>query len=1358
MLKESLIGWGGINFKQEKIILDNQKVYTRTRRGTRTDYVRGPFYKWVYQKTENNVTTTYEFYTQNRNPNIGDYVFGSNIGVVYQVVNNNQIKIYSSTVSEYDPIVCTYSTVSNDPSQVYGVTTYLDRIYPINIDDSATDRYFDIEYTYKNTTENERFYFDKDTQCLVRMAMSCGQGGIFLADTSQTPAHDLRHVMFELYDPNTGELLDRHSIWGYSKQVASSTEQGYIPEYYFPNCSQGLYGVYLNGIDYKNNALDNPTILLYNPRLHRVFDVDLSEIFDVTPPGSAHTSVYPTIEKFLGAYNTSSDNDDLHDIVIGFSMPDNNMSYSTSSSPYTTTQKFYELHTDLTKNPVEITTPITSYYNVVGNPILSWNAVARNLNSENYVTTNDTFSFYQVNKSTVQICFSCDDAFFDSAKVVNLIEPEHTNTKGYIISLVYEGVGNTVYFRRSYRDENGNLTSINTSTINLQSGIKYYLGWAIYSNPLEVICYDTAGNPFNAGTNIYASSDTSLVVNTQDDDQYYKFAASGLKIYLMEAFMTYTSGGLADTQKWIGAEYNPFVLNTNCNANQYVYQWDHYLNIPSAGWSSAYSDSNNANLYTNYITYTTNISYTDVDELRNISLENGFIKNGMPVSSYALKYVNYTTKNNQMGSSHEGFYLPKLITSSYNESDIAWKGDLYLYREYGRRGNTGTYIDTIPLTDNTINATNTDYWPRLFTGPKCKINATTLDQPGLFFELNGVSYYKNNSEIAHGGYIRRLASSNVGDYFLVSFAIISETEEGAKCYTSEDSTPKISGTLTYKGKTYYYYEVRITNSSTNDHDDIYNSHNLVEYYLLNTQVKLDTTGGELLLAIIGNGDWTYYISSTLSRDEWTNSGNYRYKLIYGSLPQTFYATYSPDVVSLSLYDMSDSTQTSEAVLPLTVAPCSENILILTSKSSSAGINRYLNAIISNYDFSLSKNVPLVSRVDCYRNTQYLSDVSTNTSTAYYNGGTNVPPICVTSGEAFDVTLTISPDPSDATVTFSTGTVSGNSCTVPAGTSVTYTVSKTNYQTRTGTVSVGYNQTISVPLSLLRYTLTVYPDPSGSTVTFSTGTVSGNSCTVDVGTSLTYTVSNINCVSQSETIVMNSDQTRYPYLLYKSGLVLLSTTSGSSSFTLRRGNRYYIDIVGGGAGAWNGGSYHNKATSPSSSWQMFRCISGGSGAYIRVYYDLSSSSNHKTMSYSVGSGGAAECELDNRTSKEYPNTTAGSGGNTIVYLPTSTGSGTVTLTAGGGVGGNGRNNVTPAGGTYSDPIGAGISISSASNGNAGNYVQFTDQNWHNSAWVTSPYGGDVGKGGNAGLQSKNYGSIKQHTENPGTAGLVKVTVV
>lgn len=126
-----------------------------------------------------------------------------------------------------------------------------------------------------------------------------------------------------------------------------------------------------------------------------------------------------------------------------------------------------------------------------------------------------------------------------------------------------------------------------------------------------------------------------------------------------------------------------------------------------------------------------------------------------------------------------------------------------------------------------------------------------------------------------------------------------------------------------------------------------------------------------------------------------------------------------------------------------------------------------------------------------------------------------------------VTITINPTPSDATVVLTANgfTQSGNSITVGAGTNVTYTVSKTGYNTETSTISYTTNQNISVNLSVQQLTLTVNPTPADSTVTFSAGNYSsqsGNSITVPYGTLVNYTASRtgLNSVTGSETITSN----------------------------------------------------------------------------------------------------------------------------------------------------------------------------------------------------------------------------------------------
>lgn len=126
------------------------------------------------------------------------------------------------------------------------------------------------------------------------------------------------------------------------------------------------------------------------------------------------------------------------------------------------------------------------------------------------------------------------------------------------------------------------------------------------------------------------------------------------------------------------------------------------------------------------------------------------------------------------------------------------------------------------------------------------------------------------------------------------------------------------------------------------------------------------------------------------------------------------------------------------------------------------------------------------------------------------------------------TFTINPTPSDATITLSSNDpdsiIQGNSIIVHYGSYVDYTVSKTHYITQTGTQVITTNTTKAITLALLTYTLTINTTPSDATVTFSTGTVSGKSCTVTDGTSVTYTVSKQYYNSTSATVTVTSNQT------------------------------------------------------------------------------------------------------------------------------------------------------------------------------------------------------------------------------------------
>ena len=149
-------------------------------------------------------------------------------------------------------------------------------------------------------------------------------------------------------------------------------------------------------------------------------------------------------------------------------------------------------------------------------------------------------------------------------------------------------------------------------------------------------------------------------------------------------------------------------------------------------------------------------------------------------------------------------------------------------------------------------------------------------------------------------------------------------------------------------------------------------------------------------------------------------------------------------------------------------------------------------------------------------------------------------------------FTVIPDPSNATVTFNTGTIVGNSTLVPTGTTVTYTVSAPGYVTQTNSALITADRTIEVSLALQSCTLTINPTPSDATVTFSidfgqvsqavtqiidgftnfsssnyydiNNLVSGNSITVPYGTPVTYSVSKTGFPTVTNTVTVTETRT------------------------------------------------------------------------------------------------------------------------------------------------------------------------------------------------------------------------------------------
>lgn len=141
---------------------------------------------------------------------------------------------------------------------------------------------------------------------------------------------------------------------------------------------------------------------------------------------------------------------------------------------------------------------------------------------------------------------------------------------------------------------------------------------------------------------------------------------------------------------------------------------------------------------------------------------------------------------------------------------------------------------------------------------------------------------------------------------------------------------------------------------------------------------------------------------------------------------------------------------------------------------------------------------------------------------------------VAAPQAEQYTLTIVPDPADATVVLTaTGyTQSGNSITVDPNTSVSYTVSKTGYITSSDTVTVTADISIAVTLGTT-ITVTLDPAPSDATVVLVSAGFSqvGNTIQANTGTEVTYTVSKTGYVTKTGSIVAGNTDMTYPVRIW-----------------------------------------------------------------------------------------------------------------------------------------------------------------------------------------------------------------------------------
>ena len=345
-----------------------------------------------------------------------------------------------------------------------------------------------------------------------------------------------------------------------------------------------------------------------------------------------------------------------------------------------------------------------------------------------------------------------------------------------------------------------------------------------------------------------------------------------------------------------------------------------------------------------------------------------------------------------------------------------------------------------------------------------------------------------------------------------------------------------------------------------------------------------------------------------------------------------------------------------------------------------------------------------------------------------------------------VTITINPTPNYAKVTFSDygiGIISndGKSITVKKDTVINYTVSADKYVSKTQSIVVDSTKSINVSLNKIMYTLTIEPTPSDATVTLTASgyNQSGNSITVESGTTVSYNVSYPELQSVSGTYVVNSTEVKHITLKYPSGTVLFeSSTPGNYNITPLVPVNCNVICVGGGAGGTSVYGYGIHVISCAAAY-----AGGGSGGYSNTNVSL----NNIQYPITVGAGGNKSVYNFNNDKSYTLNGNSGSQ-SSLSNL----------VSAGGGNAGSAYAKVDHYGSFHdnsaSSTAGTGGSGVTANGNNGSNdkYVASSHYTGYKAvAGGASVYGG-YGAGGNAEI---NDGTAKAAN---GTAGYVKIVTL
>lgn len=490
-----------------------------------------------------------------------------------------------------------------------------EKIYFVNIDGTSSDKCVTITIPAESTVDNEKFFFDKTTQCIVRTAVTeSGNGGLL------NTYHPNKKIAFDLYDPNTFELLDSHVINAVSGSVDSNGS--YFETARRENCSQGLYSFYCNGINAfrggsSSGRSHHTAVYIYIPRRKRVYEVLIGETKEQYTPIQYNTSDLnmgpQTRDTLIGVYNESKYPGNFDNVSIDIYMP------NYSGGPSSNMNQFvYHFNVNLETNPHIVGCDFTPNYNVVGNPTILSGAILGETDENNYITVPSDIMFYQYASQSFFAVYL--DLPGDDKKMV-LMRPEDPTAAGttfYIRSETVEGQRQIIFGREYYNpdtEEQNIFESTAGSVIYDGPGMYYFSHRCTQptSDGSETILFSKFGWPVISKNSYNATLFYTQIgkINANASHILSEFYESDTNVYKCESDFPYYALRLADTSIYVAkssssdinllATLKSFAFNTNTTGLA-VCNRETYPSLPLTASYCYLSDGTNINNATAHAT------------------------------------------------------------------------------------------------------------------------------------------------------------------------------------------------------------------------------------------------------------------------------------------------------------------------------------------------------------------------------------------------------------------------------------------------------------------------------------------------------------------------------------------------------------------------------------------------------------------------------------------------------------------------------------------------------------------------------------------------------------------------------------